>query len=328
MLTEPFSEGSVEMSKLQIWFLDVGHGDCAYIQLPNGARMMIDCGCGADHWPSEFLKYYKITKDGAPVNIPNNANRYGLDKLVISHPHGDHIADIEAIHESIGFYLLAGGYRPFIDKISIEQIDWRKRSQDIAKKFVGVVKKYCGTYEASKDNVRNAKPDCIANGQRFVEYTDGIDLNEISFLYSFEIGGHKVLFTGDLTAAAVAKILKSDKASKFKEFVRGTTILKVPHHGRDNGCSQEMFDAFGRQPLLCILSDEILNENNEGTANTQWYTDRTSREKVNINGTMSDNRVLSTRKFKDIYIEISVDGKVTVNTNALKEAKEKIYGNS
>ena len=90
---------------------------------------MIDCGCGEDHWPSRMLNFYKINKEDKPIKIPGEEGKYGLDKLVITHPHGDHISDIEAIHDSVGFFLLRGNYKEFIDKIPLEKIDFRKRNE-------------------------------------------------------------------------------------------------------------------------------------------------------------------------------------------------------
>jgi len=312
------------MSKLKLWFLDVGHGDCSYIELPNGARMMIDCGCAESHWPSKMLNFYNINKTSSPVPIPNVEKKYGLDKLVITHPHGDHIADIEAIHDQIAFYFLVGSYLPFIDQINADKIDFRKRNESAVKKFYEVVKKYTGEYEKEKDRVIAADPPCSVLHRRFIGYEENIDLNELSWLSSFTIGGKKVLFAGDMTAAGVNKILESDKATKFKDFVKGTTILKVPHHGRENGCSQELFDAFENKPLLCIVSDQVLNEKNEGTSATQWYYERTSEESLNINGSLENRRVLTTRSDKDICIEIGEDGTIEVTTNCFADKKETI----
>lgn len=312
------------MADLKIWFLDVGHGDCAYIELPNGARMMIDCGCGAEHWPSKLLNYYKVNKIDSPAPIPNHPTGYAIDNLVITHPHGDHIGDITAIHDDIGFFLLTGGYSGFIDEIAIEQIDFRKRGQEAAKKFIVVVKKYTGKYDVSEDRIESAKPTCIVKKARFIKYEKDVDLNELSWFVSFEIGEHKVLFMGDMTAAGIDKILSSDKAKTFKEFVKGTTILKVPHHGRDNGCSQKMFDLFANKPLLCVASDEILNEKNEGTSNIQWYSDRTSDVRISIDGSMQNRKVLTTRKDKDIYFQISDDGNINITTNCFQNIKQAI----
>jgi len=314
------------MPELKIWFLDVGHGDCAYIELPNGARMMIDCGCGQNHWPSKLLNYYKVNKDENPARIPNHPTGYALDNIVITHPHGDHIGDIGAIHDVIGFFLLTGNYGKFVDRLSIEKIDFRKRGQEAAKKFIEVVKKYTGTYDESEDRVAAAKPACTVSKKRFIEYEDEIDLNELSWFVSFVTGKHKVLFTGDMTSDGVAKIMSSSQSSEFKDFVRGTTILKVPHHGRKNGCSQEMFDAFGNKPILCVASDEILNEKNEGTSSTQWYSDRTDEQQINIDGVMQNRKVLTTRKDKDILVQISGAGDLKVITDCFRDVKTTILG--
>ena len=312
------------MAELKIWFLDVGHGDCSYIELPNGARMMIDCGCGEDHWPARLLKHYKVTKTQNPVPIPNDSKKYGLDNLVITHPHGDHIMDIEAIHDEIGFFLLTGNYNGFIDEIPVEQIDFRKRGQNATKKFIEVVKKYTGQYEENKDRVAQAKPACIVRKKRFIEFEKDIDLNELSHFVSLEIGENKILFTGDMTASGVNKIMTSNQADSFKQFVKRTTILKVPHHGRENGCSQEMLDAFAGKPYLCIASDEVLNEKNEGTSNIQWYSDRTSDQEINIDGTMQNRKVLTTRKDKDIFLQVSDSGNIKVTTNCFRDIKPQI----
>lgn len=315
------------MSELKLWFLDVGHGDCTYISLPNNARMMIDCGCGDDHWPSKMLNHYKINKVDRPVHIPGEDHPYGLDKLVITHPHGDHISDIQAIHDEIGFWLFRGGYSSFIDKMPIEKMDFRKRNEKSVRKFVNVVKEYTGQYDQSKDRTISADPPCSVQHKRFISYEEGIDLNELSWFTSLSIGGHKVLFTGDMPASGIKKILQSDSADDFKKFVSGTTVLKVPHHGRENGCSQELFDAFGEKPLLCIVSDEVLSEANEGTSATQWYSDRTSEEELLINGIKKNRRVLTTRSDKDIYVAIDEKGALSASTNCFGNDKETILNN-
>jgi len=307
------------MAELKIWFLNVGHGDAAYIELPNGARMMIDCGCGPDHWPSTLLRYFNITRQ-FPVSIPGVRQQYGLDNLVISHPHGDHIADIERIDE-IGFYLLTGNYQGFIDRLPLDRVDHRKRGRSAAEKFVEVVKRHCGTYEQPKDRVHHARPACVVETHRFLPYSDDMDLNELSWFVSFSIGGHKVLFTGDMTAAGVRRILDSDKADAFARFVHGTTILKVPHHGRDNGCSDELFSLFGRKPKACIASDQTLNERNEGTSNIDWYHARTDPGELLVNDVPDSRRVFTTRKDKDIHLVIDDSGAVSFATNVFADLR-------
>jgi len=286
--------------------------------------MMIDCGCGANHWPSTLLLESGISPD-KPAEIPGEERSYGIDNLVITHPHGDHIADIKRIHENVRFFLLTGGYRPFIDSIAIDKIDFRRRGQEAATHFVEIVKKYCGTYNKTTDRVAAATPDCTVRKHRFIDYEDGMDLNELSWFVSLEIGGHKVLFTGDMTAAGIRKILKSSKAQKFAEFVKGTTVLRVPHHGRENGCSDELFELIGEKPLACVVSDEALNQRNENTSSVPWYHARTSDSYVLVNGARESRRVLTTRNDGDIFLRITKDGFLEFQTHALAEKRKQIY---
>jgi len=308
---------------LKLFFLNVGHGDCTYLELPNGCRMMIDCGGGSNNWPSKLLNYYKVNKTENPVPT-NTVDRYGLDSLVISHPHGDHLNDIVNIHDDIGFYSLYGGYSSFIDNVSDDTIDWRKRGKSAAQKFRAVVRKYTAPIAPENNRVALARPDCFVEQRRFISHYDGVDLNHISYLVAISYKGQKVLFSGDLTADAVTAILASSNAGEFKNFVKGTTVLKVPHHGRDNGCSEELFNLFGNKPLVCIVSDETLCEQNEGTSNTDWYTARTSDTKVVLNGVMSNRKVLTTRSDKDIFFSVSNTGEVAVQTNCFKDVRSQI----
>lgn len=311
------------MNTLKIWFFDVGHGDSIYIELPNEAKMMIDCG-GYDSWPSKVLKYYNITKNQNAALIPNVSEKYALDLLVISHPHGDHIADIANIHDEIGFYMLGGSYRGFIDNISLESIDFKKRGQNAAMRFKDIVTKYCGEYK--KENDRTTSSPAIFNvlSNRFINYEENIDLNEISWLTAITFFDHKILFTGDITKEAVNKILDSTNAANFKAFVKGTSVIKIPHHGRENGCSKELFDLIGTKPLIGIVSDEALNEKNSGTSNIGWYSSYISDKKVKINGEFQERKVLTTRKDKDIFMEFYPDGTFEVHTDCFSSIREAI----
>ena len=281
--------------------------------------MMIDCGGGDNNWPSKLLSHYNITRKAKPIPVQVNEKKYALDNLVISHPHGDHLSDIENIRKKIGFYSLTGGGIDFIDQIENERIDFRKREKKAGDYFKDVAKEYTGQYIKEKDRIITDNP-CIVKRERFLSFNSEIDLNDISYLVSLEFGNEKILFTGDLTAKGVIDILESDKADKFTEFVRGTTILKVPHHGREDGCSEKMFEACGAKPKLCVISDEILNEKNEGTSNTDWYKERTYGVTIDGNSRM----VLTTRKDKDIYVVVNDAGQMQISVNCFADTKEAI----
>ena len=87
-----------------------------------------------------------------------------------------------------------------------------------------------------------------------------------------------------------------------------------------------MFEAFGRKPLICIASDEVLNDKNEGTSNIAWYADRTAEQLVLVNGKGADRYVLTTRKDKDVHVRISEDGHLSINTNVFAQLRSEIDG--
>ena len=95
---------------------------------------------------------------------------------------------------------------------------------------------------------------------------------------------------------------------------------------RENGCSQELFNAFGGKPLLGIASDEVLNEKNEGTSNIGWYSDKISDTYINIDGTLQNRKVLTTRKDKDIFLQLSSSGETIVVTNVFQAIKASLIG--
>jgi competence protein ComEC len=311
------------MAELKVWFLDVGHGDCTYVLFPNGAKMLIDCGDSGDHWPSRLLKHTGLTRPGG--RTPGEEERKDiLDYLVITHPHADHMEDIEAIYNNVGFRWFQGGYGALIERITPEQIDFRGRGRGIAESFISIVREYVDGYAEDEDRIAANDPAPIMKWHRFIEYEPGMDLNDLSWLGTIEMGGRKILFTGDMTAAGVRKILDSPRADEFRTFVEGTAVLKAPLHGRENGCSREMFDLFGAPPVLCVLSDGILNEGNEGIPQTEWYADRTDERGLPIDGMLWARRVLTTRQDRDVYLRISDTGEMVAYTRAFTNIRETI----
>lgn len=71
---------------LRIVIHNVGHGQAIHAFTPAGETIVIDLGCSSDFSPLEWLSKYRKT----------------IDKLIITHPHGDHIDEILLI-KKLGF---------------------------------------------------------------------------------------------------------------------------------------------------------------------------------------------------------------------------------
>jgi competence protein ComEC len=101
------------------------------------------------------------------------------------------------------------------------------------------------------------------------------------------------------------------KKPGFATAISGTTLLKVPHHGRKEGRSPELFKHI--HPMLCIISDKEIDDANENTAATTWYTARSRGCNVHLpDGTKSERKVLTTRCDKSVHVQANSAGRFWV----------------
>lgn len=72
---------------LRIILFDVEHGFCAFIRTPTGYTLLVDCGKAPNFSPVEYIRKHELAGT-APFN------GHQLTKLIVTHPHEDHIEDI------------------------------------------------------------------------------------------------------------------------------------------------------------------------------------------------------------------------------------------
>src|ERR1700692_1088131 len=88
-----------EDSMARVIIFDVDHGSCAFMKSPTGCSLMIDCGRTDGFSPVAYISDHEL--DGTPV-----FSGYRLTQLLITHPHDDHIEDIESISSELSPYIL------------------------------------------------------------------------------------------------------------------------------------------------------------------------------------------------------------------------------
>ena len=79
-------------SVLKVTFFDVGQGDAALLQFPNGRTMLVDAGDCTEYWDS-----------GRQVILPY-LRRFGIrkiDTLLLTHPHADHVGGAAALMQKV-----------------------------------------------------------------------------------------------------------------------------------------------------------------------------------------------------------------------------------
>jgi competence protein ComEC len=268
------------MDNLKISILNVGHGDFIYATTPLGNNLVIDCGNdGGDISPAKFLS--KIST---------------IDELQISHPHTDHFGDIIALSEKN----IRSFRCPSLEKFTDKAIGWR--DQDVLK-----IKKL--RYLKQSINADNNAVQCDANFGHCVYFPGDVnyeDANTSSIVTILRFGFFKILFGGDLPDNGWCNLLKNEE---FRSAIKGTNVFKVSHHGRAEGCSDELFKHIS--PKLCIISDKPIDETNKNTVSTSWYEDRTS----GIYFGDKLRKVLTTRNDGSIFIDVQSDSNWSVYRN-------------
>ena len=209
---------------LRVSFLDVGQGDAAVVELPDGRVMLIDGGGFASEGfdtgeaiIAPFLWSKKIAK---------------VDVLVMSHPQLDHyggllyIAEHFAPRELWFNGELAQGLRfaEFMKVVNQKGIMLRTLCRDAA------------PFVSPEVLIRILHPPC---GHRH------FDTNNSSLVVRITYGVTDILFTGDIEGEGETELLATATTLPSE-------ILKVPHHGSRTSSSQAFVRA--TTPAMAIAS--------------------------------------------------------------------------
>ncbi len=77
---------------MKLTLFNVEHGFCAFIKTPTKFGLMIDCGCTENFSPALYVAHHELSDI-------NTWNGFNLTRLTITHPHDDHIEDIDTVKE-------------------------------------------------------------------------------------------------------------------------------------------------------------------------------------------------------------------------------------
>lgn len=231
-------------SEVKIHFIDVGQGDCIFIELPNNKKVMIDTGSKESE---ERVKRY-LTNRGV-----NNGNK--IDYLILTHTDSDHVGNAAMILknyeiENIFMPMVYSNYEVKNNLINEEyNINKTILWEDICKNVAGEVKNGANKYYSFKDLV--IEDD---NGEYSFLFLSPFNIkqsnsNNYSPIILFNFNGFRFLFVGDIEEEVEKEFLQY-----YKDIyaVLDVDVLKVSHHGSKNSTSGEFLNV--TKPEYSIIS--------------------------------------------------------------------------
>jgi competence protein ComEC len=218
--------GGADGESLLVTFLDVGQGDAALVELPDGGTVLIDGGAA-----------YDTVDFGRAVVAPYLWDRgiRRLDHVVATHPQLDHIGGLVWIVRKfeVALFWSNGVARrePFFEQLQ----------NALRARHVPEARATEGETLLSSDGCRlivlNPPPigrDRAPDDRRGQDQgpLSGSELNNLSVATYLRCGPHTFLFTGDMETGAIERVLRTGGVAE-------TEVVKVPHHGARSSLSRQ-----------------------------------------------------------------------------------------
>jgi competence protein ComEC len=212
--------------ELRVTFADVGQGDSALIDLPDGRFALVDTGRGEPHPSARALRALLAAR-----------RRSRIDLLVITHAHPDHYGGLRMLlsEVEVGEIWLNGQWLIEAEDGSFEAL----LNQALALKTkLRFVTELCGTTRV----FGNAELETIWPCPR---YDPGLGLNDNSLTLLLRYGHTSFLLTGDLEREAEQHLMQLGR-------VGAVDVLKVAHHGSATSSTEPFLEA--ARPSLAVIS--------------------------------------------------------------------------
>jgi competence protein ComEC len=220
---------------LRVTFIDVGQGDAAWLNTPDGWDIVIDGG------PQSCVPTLVSYLEGQGVT--------DIEVLILSHPHEDHVGGLVAVLETMDVdeaLMSCQDYSSYVYQNFLALLD----GNGIPCTCVRDGDTFAwGAYVSA---VATNPPDPLMSGT-------GSDINNNSVVLRITYGSIDFLFTGDVESQAEAAILGRGPALEAE-------VLKVAHHGSDSSSTAAFLAEVG--PEAAVISVGASNPYGHPSAQT------------------------------------------------------------
>ena len=217
LLTKKFNSDKVHPNRMYLHYINVDQGDAILIQV-NNKNLLIDSG------PKSHKKQL--------VKFLNDLNISKLDYVIATHPHEDHIGNMNTVLNS---YKVQSFYAPKVYSYtkSFEQMIDSLKSNNLK---INPIKRGCNTINLGFQT----------NVEVFSPINDTYDNeNNYSPVIKISFGNNSFLFTGDAEKEIEDKLILLNDDLK-------ADILKVSHHGSSSSTSDSFLNRVS--PKYAVIS--------------------------------------------------------------------------
>lgn len=280
---EIIGQSNKQFSEMKVHFIDVGQADAALIQYDDRS-ILIDSG----DW-----------NGNETVNYLNELGVKKLDLIVGSHPHADHIGQIDKI----------------INEIEVDEV-WMSGGTTTSQVFQRVLTAI-EQRDIGYDEPRTGDTFQIGNLKIDVLSPTSItgNLNDDSIVMKLSYGNISFLFTGDAETPAENKMVSSGQNLS-------STILKVGHHGSNTSSTPAFVDKV--DPKVAIISVAAKSKYNHPNKSV---IDRFNKRGTDLYATKTHGTIVVSTDGISYDVSTNKSGKVVAG-NAGKSKKKKVSTNS
>lgn len=225
------------MNELEFILFNVGHGlSATLIEHPERYVTVVDLGSEGHFSP---LKYLADTR------------RLRADVLYITHPHGDHISDIETVYSSscCPNYVFYQDY-DWDDVINRERKELRDKVRKYVR-FITAISKGLYAGSASLSYWRWTPKNAVE------AFGENRYINNSSLFLIYKWKDFKIAIAGDHETDAMERLCGH---SEFVEQTKGADILVAPHHGHKQGYTSLWPQEIGK-PYVTLVSVQSRDPN-------------------------------------------------------------------
>jgi beta-lactamase superfamily II metal-dependent hydrolase len=217
---------------LELRFHNVGHGQAVHIFTPDSKVVVVDLGSSEDFSPLRWLRSYTDT----------------IHKLIITHPHGDHISEILQL-DRMGFnihQLWCPRWLSRQDVLGQNQPTYRPHLD----RYFSLVAEYNADI-AEGQQVGDPAVTGGAEIRQFVAADCGTSaINNHSGVVVVTYAESTVMIPGDNEPPSWNSLLTQPQ---FMAAALKTDVFMASHHGRESGHCADIFALI--KPVLCVVSD-------------------------------------------------------------------------